>query len=553
MRITFILALALFLVSCSEDQKKIFSTENLPSQNFTINISKDTTILTEKGTWLDIPKGSIVADGENVSLEIKEAFSLADMIKGGLTTESNGQPLSSGGMIYINANENARIVKPIRIATPSGFLEKDMQLFRGDTADDGKINWVEPKPLPPNEQLAMTEYGRQVFQASCQSCHFPGKLLVGPDLAHIEKRFNYDGHGIERLKLFSHAIFFNTSEMLPSDSTQGLYPTVKELLYACQLSKQFGGTTGPVFPSLKHIDWAAISNYLQSESNRLNLLMPAQDSLWDCMDSCEVYLKLRTPLDEQRGNATTERTQKIDDNGEMSEFNNTMPPFDTNGFEDTFPAGQPAPVKDRVEPKNYQSQYYQFSIESFGWYNIDVLVKDMEGVIDSELFVTLTGKYTDRVNLYLIIPSRKINVEGGPSEKGENEYAFFTKDGKIPLPAGVNCYILAVSEANDELAYAIKSFSAASSQRFDIELQKTTKEAFNKAMEIFNDKTFSVKVKDAKNATDIRKLDSTLKNIDERLKEAEKLKPKNCDCNCGEGAVTDTTKDSQLFSGDVVR
>jgi hypothetical protein len=552
MRITFILALALCLASCNTKDKKIFSTENLPSQNFTINISKDTSIRTTKGTWLDIPKGSIAADKENVTLEIKEAFSLSDMIKAGLTTESNGQPLSSGGMIYINANENARIVKPIRIATPSGFLEKDMQLFKGDKAEEGKINWVEPQPLPPNEQQAAVEYGKQIFQANCAACHAFDKQLTGPPLANFDKRIPRDGHEAERLKLYSHDIFLKTYHYLneAKDTSTGIYPSFSELLYACNLRSEYG-SIGQQFPDLTNEQWASIFSYVQSESNRLNLPMPAQDTLFDCLDSCEAYLKLRTPLDERKESATFEREQNINDNGEMSEYNNTISPFDTTPGKDTIPEGQPLPVKDRVIPINYQSQYYQFSIESFGWYNIDMLVKDVDGVIDSELFVTLRGNYTDRVNLYLIIPSRKINVEGGPSEKGGDEYAFFEKDGKIPLPAGETAYILAVSEADDEMAYAIKSFSAASSQRFDIELQKTTKDAFNKAMEVFNDKTFSVQVKDAKNATDIRMLDSTLKNIDERLKEAEKLKPKNCDCDCGDAVVADTTKDIQLFSGDV--
>jgi hypothetical protein len=539
MRFTFILALALCLSSCSTEQKEIFSTENLPSQNFTINISRDTTIRTAKGTWLDIPKGSIEADEENVTIEIKEAFSLADMIKAGLTTESNGQPLSSGGMIYINANENARIVKPIRIATPSGFLENNMQLFKGDRTEDGKINWVEPKPLEPNEQLAANENGRQIFQQNCRSCHTLDQRLTGPPLANFVRRIPQDRHEADRLKLYAHDIFIKNyrDERTRTDSSHGIYPTFEEVLYACNLRSEYG-TIGQSFPDLKRDQWASIYAYLLSETNRLNIPYSEEKALFEsCVDSCAAYINALRELKQRKEDATAKRNEKIDDNGTMTENTNIVPENDEPGSDTTTVV--PIANIDRVEPDIYQAQYYQFKIESFGWYNIDQLMKGIDGVIDAELLVNVRGNYTDRVNLFLIIPSRKVNVEGEPSEKGNGEYAFYTKDGKLPLPAGQTCYILAVSEENDEMAYALKSFTAAASQTFDIELQKTSKKEFNKAMNVFDDNSIKIKASNSKNAKDIRKLDKSLKKIEDKLKEAEKLKPKNCDCHCGDATTSD--------------
>jgi hypothetical protein len=94
-----------FVLSAVIKQKliilKILATDKLPSQFFTINTGQDTILITSKGAVIRIPKGAISGDENTVQLEIKEAYSIEDIFRAGLTTQSNGQPLSSGGMIYI--------------------------------------------------------------------------------------------------------------------------------------------------------------------------------------------------------------------------------------------------------------------------------------------------------------------------------------------------------------------------------------------------------------------------------------------------------------------
>jgi hypothetical protein len=74
-------------------------------------------------------------------------------------------------------------------------------------------------------------------------------------------------------------------------------------------------------------------------------------------------------------------------------------------------------------------------------------------------------------------------------------------------------------------------------------LEKTSKKEFNKAMDIFNDKSMKIKVQKSKNANEIRKIDKSLQQVEDKLKAAEKFKPKNCDCNCG-ARPADTTTDA---------
>ena len=182
--------------------------------------------------------------------------------------------------------------------------------------------------------------------------------------------------------------------------------------------------------------------------------------------------------------------------------------------------------------ENYDATYYQFSIESFGWFNIDALLKNVNGVEESELFVRIIGEYREKINVFLIIPSIKVYGEGGSAEKNPDEFAFFYKNGKLPLPQNVKAYIMAVTETKSSVAFAIKEFTTGRQQQLDISLKVSTKEEFETAIQRINPDRLYIGVKDSKNAGEIRQTDVEIKNIDAELKKAENLKPKNCDCDC---------------------
>jgi hypothetical protein len=163
------------VLSCnvSKEKTKLFTESFLPAQQYIINVEKDTILQTENGALLKIPAGALKPEnGNTVTLEIKEAYSLSQMIKAGLFTQSNGQPLSSGGMIYINAVDGQKVTftQPIKVAIPADYLQGRMQLYRGET-NSGKINWTNAKALPENKQLESVENGKILFQQHCTSCH----------------------------------------------------------------------------------------------------------------------------------------------------------------------------------------------------------------------------------------------------------------------------------------------------------------------------------------------------------------------------------------------
>jgi hypothetical protein len=541
--IIFILAAVAIFLACNtgtDKVKKTFTTDNLETNQFTINIDRDTTIQTKNGALLKIPKGALATDnGNTVTLEIKEAYSLQQMIQAGLTTQSNGEPLSSGGMIYIGAaaGQTVTIKQKIQVAIPASPLEKNMKLFKGQEDTDGNINWTDPVALPENKQMAAIDTGRIVFESKCASCHAIGKDLTGPDLAHFMKRFppSMENEIYYQAHLMPYPYPSPATPAIKADATidtssrrdsflkdfeyDQYYHYDKGLQYRCNLRKQYS-SRGTLFPNPSKESILALYRYIQNESDRLAIPVP-DNYLKDCIDSCAVYSDRLHVFEKQRQKA-------IAQNGNRVNWSNNLPPvvFDTGAL--PAPVNVPAvpmkPYEDLVSPSNFESVYYQFSVETFGWFNVDILFKEKEGVKESELFVRIRGEYRKKVQVFLIVPSEKAFVSGGPAGEAD-QYAFWKKDGKIPLPQNKTSYILALTETESSIAYAIRQFTVTPQQTIDVSLTTATNEQFNSAIQMIGLDSFTIKVENSKNAAEIR-------TLDQQIKENEKLKPKGCDCYC---------------------
>ena len=143
----------------SKEPLSITSGENLKEQNFIIQTERDTTIISEGGTVISIPKNTFVnTNGESVTgqikLDFKECLTKTEMVLSNLTTTSNGQFLESGGMIYLNATLDSTQLKiadnkAIEIKLPTDSITPNMQLFEGEKTKMG-INWKNPVPLENN-------------------------------------------------------------------------------------------------------------------------------------------------------------------------------------------------------------------------------------------------------------------------------------------------------------------------------------------------------------------------------------------------------------------
>jgi hypothetical protein len=549
--ITALLLITIVLLACrssSHSGKLLQKPADIKADEYTINTLADTNLLTRNGAILFIPAGSLKSSQPSVTLEIKEAYTMEQMIRSGLTTKAGEELLSSGGMIEVTpkSGEEVTIIKPIKIAIPGRQLNENMKLFKGGKAEDGSINWGNPAPLPENPQLNMIRKGQGLFQQSCASCHSNGKRLTGPDLAHFLKRFSGDTLLVRGYSL--HLPFINRDSDawfdLNSITDKGLRDKLSHIdpslwqnqwLYFCNQKSQYG-SLGLAYPGLSEADLTSIYQYIQNESERLNLPIPVNAIPNDCIDSCYQYKNQKKILIQKREAAEVKMDTLKKDKHSLSKEKRIIPITpDTTPVNSSVPPpvnNSPIRIEDIVEPENKKSLYYQFNIESFGWYNVDVLLKEVDGSVKSDLSVRLTGEHSNDAEVFLIIPSTQTYTKAGKKKDQPDQLVFAYNDGSIYLPQQTTAYILAIAETKNSVAFVIKPFTTGLKQEFEISLQTADPETFNEAIRRLNLNGISIKAAETPNAPLLRDTEKEIQNLDSALKNLEQLRPRNCDCDC---------------------
>ena len=125
-------------------------------QKFIINPKKGATIEGEQGVLVIVPSNAFLDDNnntvtENVTLKMIEALTLEDMVLYNLGTTSNGKALETGGMLHFDfsckgKNVHVNPKRSLYIEVPTEDVKNGMMAFKGEI-EDGKLNWVQPKPL----------------------------------------------------------------------------------------------------------------------------------------------------------------------------------------------------------------------------------------------------------------------------------------------------------------------------------------------------------------------------------------------------------------------
>jgi hypothetical protein len=273
------------------------------------------------------------------------------------------------------------------------------------------------------------------------------------------------------------------------------------------------------FPDLTFRDLCNIYGYIENESERRHLPVP-DNGIMKCKDSCELYLQATTHWKEVKAKLESEAVDMVED---IRHFDTSTGPIKVSGNSiETAPDWEDTKV---ITPGMHKSLYYQFTIESFGWYNVDLLTKDLDGVEPSELMVRIRGEYKERFAVYLIIPSIKLLAPGGPLKDQKDMYGFFNVDGSIPLPQNTQAFIVVMGEREDQIIFAKTAFTTSRKQSLDLSLTTITKEAFQQQIAGLQLNDLTIQAKDTKTAEEMR-------NAVKELKKAEQLKPKHCDCDC---------------------
>lgn len=478
------------LQSCNDQGESLlqyFNTGNLPATYFTIDTNRDTLLTTARGAVIRIPKGAIKGKSSQVRLAIKEAYDASEIMLAGLHTRSNGKLLSSGGMISIQAADgDAEIVQPVGVSLPSNNYEADMKLFRGEWDKDSMINWTDPQPLIPNQPLIdRLARGKMVFNTNCASCHHPTKDATGPPLVFLSQR---------RSKEWTLGFIYNSAAMIASGDP----------LANCIYNK-WNKTAMTAFPTLTYEELDDMFRYLDQVSKNLN---PADyPDVAAGLDSCRAYYNARAAL-ERRRNA------QIEDNG----------PEMKHVFLDTGTHPFDAP-ENLVAPKRANSVQYSFSITTFGWYNIDAFAMNLPGFEPASLKVSLTGAHTGHTNIWLVIPSAKVCVDGGLLKGEDKVYGFYTDDGQLSLPLGKQAYVLAFTEKDGQILFGRTAFTTAKNNELQLVPAPASRENMKQMIDYMDLQDLSVTVAPAKNI-------DTLQRIEAQLKAIEQLKPKGQRCDC---------------------
>jgi mono/diheme cytochrome c family protein len=494
--ISFLFLLSLLLSCNTQTAKKIFNPDVLPLQVYTIDINKDTTIYTKNGAYINIPKGTIKAATSTVKLQVKEAYTIADIIKAGLLTSSEGRPLASGGMIFIDAvdKDAVKLDGRIGVSLPTAGLNDDMQLFKGKVAASGNLDWQLSDTLNKQKQITPLEAGKKLFSENCKSCHhvfveLTGPALMGSDIKMPDKELLYE-------------FIRNNQKVLASGNC-----------YYNFLYNKWNKTAMNNFSAFSYDDIDNIYKYIHHEVEKAGINYDSLRFAYNkCKDSCLLYSQQRNLLSDAKEELLRQGKSLVD---------NKVQIITTDAF-GTIP---------KITPSSETSLYYEFSISGFGWYNVDYFLNEKQGVVKSKLLVSLKGNYTSKVQVYLVIPDDKVFQAGGLSDDGKH-WGFYETDGSIILPQNRRAFIIVMGEEGDKAVFAKHEFYTSDNMQITLEPLPVSIEKFNDEMSFFERQGLTSSLKQTPIA-------DSLRTVEQALKVLETLKPTTCNCDCIEHDLHD--------------
>ncbi|MBL7709353.1 MAG: cytochrome c [Chitinophagaceae bacterium] len=472
-RIILLLSPVVFFSCMSNKKPEPFDENMLASQLFTINTEKETTLKTLHGSLVTIDAGSFSIDGQ-LTLEIREAFSAAEILAAGLITESNGKPLRSGGMIYINTAEKdtaVTLLKPIKVSIPNDYYDPGMQIFKGAETDSGTINWTAPEPADTTPQMKNWIIGKTHF-AKCTPCHSIFTDGTGPALTGVETR----GPWKDRKKI--HEYISNPASFMAGDP------------YTQDLKRKFGSMM-TAFPDLGQDGVNAILDYIKNETNRPGA---KEEEKWKRDSLTKVWEKesrTRDSISNQSDSGFYNSTPcgndtiYISTKNEQSFFNmeEDIPAMDTAEREPVSPESLEGLRRGFTDP-NPTNGMYDFEIKTLGWYNVDAYVEGYPGTVNVKLEVLVSSatelKMEQNLHIYLFIPRNKM-LSVLNAESNGRYYFDKIKDG-IPLFLDERAILFAFGSKGRKMYYGINEFRIKKEQIIEINIKETTEEKIRAAL-----------------------------------------------------------------------
>jgi cytochrome c2 len=517
------------LMACRQTSQspiqKIWNTAQLPQQTFVVNNQRDTVLESAEGVRMFIKAGSF-SGADKVELIFKEALTADEIVAAGLTTMSDGKPLQSAGMFSLYAkDEKVQMVKTIAVQVPAEIIEQDMQLFKGQMAEDSTLNWVEPTPIEQTSLKFKFENGKQLFVDLCASCHKIDKPSTGPALrGAIERRGDLS------------AVYAFTNNNIAVRATCDPYYT--------KLYLEWNKTSMTAFPNLHAEELDAIYSYIEQKD--IVLKNGNDAAIVEKGDRC---LELQRQIDEIQATVNGLQQEEKDLNVSLENSKKEL----VNVSYDIPVTGDSIIDSNQVSVEVAEAEkrsFYQVEIKTFGWFNLDMFMMDNSNFTDALLKVKFVGAIKDDPRSYLIIPKYKIFAHGGKLSTGTFEHGFGKLDGTLKLPLNQKAYVVAITDIGDELYYTIQEFRTSVSQTMELELKKVTAEGLELALRRLTLENIAIDVhKPPKQVAEQQKrvaaIQAEAKLVEARNDSLRVIFQKDCDCGVKE--PNDSTSNSEEF------
>lgn len=494
-RSTFLLLIIVLLVaSCNKPNKtRYLDTSALEEQTFTINPTRDTTLLTKAGIIIDIPANAVtVPNGGNVSIQVKEALGLKDMLLSGLTTKSDSGLLASQGMFYIGSNtEGVEIKKQLTAKLPVDEIIPGTENYAGVYDEDSALQWVvKKKANKPEFDANDIAEGKALFKSNCAACHGVTEDGTGPPMAGMTSKYSIDWL-IKFTRNFNDLVAECDCDAITAVNSR---PVMMNLHY--------GLTDRDIKKIFAFVDGGELKKPVAN-----------------CYDSCKNFMARVQVLENQYKVLEKQaNTQQVH-----------ICYVDTSRRTPAIPAPQefiPTVTPNyQVIPNRPQSYYYKIDIDAWGWYNADILLKDHYQLSPSNLVVSVPGYSKDNVNVSLVVPSVKCLAQGGLTKQSENDYAFMDDDGKIRLPIGQKAYVLVYGDVKGKFFFAAKEFTVATRQKFILEPKDANPNELKRYLALISENDIKAKTTEREEG---KKMDALKAQLVKLLDE----QPVNCNCVC---------------------
>ncbi|HEV7621477.1 MAG TPA: c-type cytochrome, partial [Flavisolibacter sp.] len=456
----------LILLSCNSTKNaSVLKPSNLKSYFIRVDHLRDNLFKTPKGAFIRIKKGTFSEDQE---LEIKEAYSLKDMVLAGLTTSSDGRPLKSGGMIFINTKDGSKpeMKLPISIVIPSFNVDKDMQLFKGELQKDSSINWDKVDSVIPIKDNAISS-GMVLFQQNCATCHALDKVIQGPALRGVESRDPWTNR--KELESF----IKNPSRYIPkSRYTLDLFQKYRQIMPSAILTNT---EIDKILDYIKEAKDSDIQSDTLSQDSNMILISdstdvensrPCNDTVW--YNEKDTGIISNSTIQQVFNDTITELVDSVTEVAEdtTSSFNAQFVPG----------AGQNTEIS---------NSGYEFDINSLGWYNVDALVIGLPNTTLCQISVQLKQSDINAIiKVYIFFPGRKTLITGYGNQKGKFDFGHY--NNKLLLYLGEPAFVLGFGNKDETFYYGTSNFKVKAEQNILLNIKPSTQEELLEAVKRAN-------------------------------------------------------------------